>query len=278
MRTVLTGAVSAALACSIACANTPASPGGITAGGALGIVNGSPTGAGSFGNVGALLYDFDANGTLNGNDLLCSGSLISPTVFLTAGHCLSFLPPGSTVHVSFAPDLTAPGISTIQAAGFAIDPRFSHDFADPLDLGVVLLPSSSTAGITPLGLPPAGLLDQMAAQGGLHGQIFQNVGYGASASRNGRPSVRYDDVRQESTSLFMSLQPAWLSLHMNAAKTGLGGDCYGDSGGPKFFAGNAAMVVATVSWGDYPCRALSKNYRLDTASARSFLRQYVPLP
>jgi hypothetical protein len=278
MRTILTAVIAAALACSIACANTPASPGGITAGGALGIINGSPTGAGSFGNVGALLYDFDANGTLNGNDLLCSGSLISQTVFLTAGHCLSFLPAGSTVHVSFAPDLKVAGITTIQASGYAIDPRYGHDNGDPVDLGVVLLPSSSTAGITPLSLPPAGLLDQMAAQGGLQGQIFHNVGYGASISRNGRPSPRYDDVRQESTSPFMSLQPAWLSLHMNAAKTGLGGDCYGDSGSPKFFAGNATMVLATVSWGDFPCRALSKNYRLDTASARSFLRQYVPLP
>jgi len=30
----------------------------------------------------------------------------------------------------------------------------------------------------------------------------------------------------------MGLQPTWLGLLMNTAATGLGGDCYGDSGEP----------------------------------------------
>ena len=278
MRTILTGVIAVALGCSIACANTPAAPGGLGTGGAVGIINGSPTGAGSFGNVGALLFDFNNNGVLNGDDQLCSGSLISPTVFLTAGHCLSFLPPGSALYVSFAPDLYAAGITTIQATGFAIDPRFGHDSADPLDLGVVLLPSGSTGGVTPLGLPPLGLLEQLSDHNGLRGQTFLNVGYGTSASRTGPPTFPNNGRRLVSTSPFKSLEPAWLSLHMNEAKTGQGGDCYGDSGGPKFLASNTAMVVAIVSWGDIPCRALSKSYRLDIASARSFLGRFVSLP
>src|SRR6188508_958230 len=117
-----------ALAATMACSNNPATPGGAnSAGGALGIIGGAPTGSGSYRSVGALLYDFDQNGIINANDQLCTGSLIAPTVVLTAGHCLSFLPAGSTLYVSFAPDLSASGITTITATGFAIDPGFGHD-------------------------------------------------------------------------------------------------------------------------------------------------------
>jgi hypothetical protein len=76
------------LAAAVACANSPAAPGGASsAGGSLGIIGGAPTGSGSYRSVGALLYDFDQNGIINANDLLCTASLIAPTVVLTAGHC-----------------------------------------------------------------------------------------------------------------------------------------------------------------------------------------------
>src|SRR2546425_1910186 len=48
------------------------------------IINGQPTGDNTFSNVGALLFDFDQNGVITGDDALCSGCLIAPTVFLTA--------------------------------------------------------------------------------------------------------------------------------------------------------------------------------------------------
>ena len=267
------------LAAAVACANNPASPGSAnSAGGSLGIIGGAPTGSGNYRSVGALLYDFDQNGIINVNDQLCTASLIAPTVVLTAGHCLSFLPAGATIYVTFAADLSAPGFAKITATGFAIDPRFGHDQSDPIDVGVVMLPAGSTAGMTPLSLPPAGLLDTLSAKNGLKEQDFVNVGYGVDASANGRPSFSYDGQRRVSTSPFKSLQKSWLELAMNASATGEGGDCYGDSGGPKFMVGNSSMIVATVSWGDSPCRSLSKSYRIDTASARSFLSRFVPLP
>ena len=34
------------------------------------IINGTPTGAGSFASVGALLFDFDRNGVINGDDIV----------------------------------------------------------------------------------------------------------------------------------------------------------------------------------------------------------------
>jgi trypsin len=241
------------------------------------ITNGSPTGA-AFGNVGALLFDFDRDGTIEGGELICSGGLISPTVFLTAAHCVAGAPPSTVLWVSFDPDLLPAPSPVIRAVSFHFDPAFGHDQADLHDLAVVILPSGSTAGIEPLQLPTAGLLDRRAAQGGLVGQLFLNVGYGVSGSVTGRPAFTYDGNRNMSKAEFVALQPSWLELLMNSNATDEGGDCFGDSGGPKFFDGNTRLIVATVTKGDPPCRATSFDYRLDTQSARAFLGQFVSLP
>jgi len=243
------------------------------------IINGTPTG-GEFPSVGALLFDYNRDGAINGDDEWCTGSLIAPTVFLTAAHCVisSYTPPGSRFYVSFSPDLYAGSFSYITATGYTYDPAYGHDMADLHDLAVVFLPARATRGLTPYQLPPAGYLDRLAAQGGLADQIFVNVGYGTANTRTGVPDFPYDGLRKVSESEFLALQPAWLGLNMNISATGLGGDCYGDSGGPKFLQGNLNVIVATVTTGDYPCRATSWDYRTDTENARAFLGQFVALP
>jgi hypothetical protein len=242
------------------------------------IVNGTPAG-GAYPSVGALLLDFGKDG-VNGDDALCTGSLISPTVFLTAAHCVvgPYTPPGSQFYVSFASDLYAKGMKVIAATGYVYDPEYGHDQAKLHDLAVVFLPASATKGMTPLSLPPAGYLDRLAAQGKLSKALFVNVGYGVSATRTGRPGFFYDGLKSTSKSEFMGLQPTWLGLLMNTSATGEGGDCYGDSGGPKFLDGNPNMVLATVTTGDYNCRATTWDWRVDTPEARGFLGKYVPLP
>lgn len=241
------------------------------------IVGGAPTG-GAYGSVGALLYDFDGNGKIDGMEQTCTGTLVSPTVFLTAAHCVVGYPAGSRFYVSFAPELLPAPRNLLAARSFHYDPAYGHDEGDPHDVAVVILAERSTRGITPLRLPPAGHLDSLAAKNGLAGLTFVNVGYGVSASRTGVPSFGYDGVRRVSTSEFMSLQAAWLNLHMNTSATGEGGDCYGDSGGPKFLRGQEDVVLGVVSTGDYPCRSASRSYRVDTPSARTFLGQFMALP
>ena len=244
--------------------------------------NGTPSGS-SYPSVGALVLDWwEPIGTIDGNDQWCTGSLVSATVFVTAAHCVvgPDTPPGTQFYVSFAPDLLSRQAKFIKATGYASDPAYNHDMAHLHDLAVVVLPAAATRGMTPLALPPAGYLDGLAAQGGLTDQLFVNVGYGSSSSRTGNPNVGFgwDGKRNVSRSEFMGLQPTWLGLLMNANATGEGGDCYGDSGGPKFLDGQPNMVVATVVTGDYPCRATSWNWRLDTPEARGFLGQFVALP
>jgi hypothetical protein len=243
------------------------------------IINGTPTGS-DFPSVGALLFDFNADHVINGDDEWCTGSLIAPTVFLTAAHCVIsvFTPPGTQFYVSFSPDLYARSFKFIKAKGYTFDPGFGHDQADLHDLAVVFLPANATKGMKIYQLPSAGYLDRLAAQGGLVDQIFVNVGYGTANTRTGVPDFPYDGLRKVSESEFMALQPAWLGLNMNISATDLGGDCYGDSGGPKFIKGNLNVIVATVTTGDFPCRATSWDYRTDTENARAFLGQFVALP
>lgn len=271
-RTPLAAALAALATLAAGCADPAAGP---TAKPSL-IVGGTPTGS-SFGSVGALLYDFDGNRRLDGDDQVCTGSLVSPTVFLTAAHCLDFLDPGSQVHVSFSPDLYDHPKS-IAATGYVYHPEFNMTYADGRDIAVVFLPASGTRGITPLRLPPEGYLDALAAKGQLESQLFINVGYGTSASTTGIPRLGYDGVRKVSYSEFMGLKPYFLGLLMQTAATGEGGDCYGDSGGPKFIDGDPTTVVALVVTGDMWCRATSWDYRVDTKSARAFLAPYVKLP
>ncbi len=229
--------------------------------------------------VGALAFDYRQNG-LTGDDQWCTGSLISPTVFLTAAHCVitPYTPPGSQFYVSFSADLYSKNVKFIKAVTYFADPKFGHDQANLHDLAVIILPEGSTRGLTPYRLPTRLELDGLAAKGALASAIFTNVGYGVSASRTGIPSFPYDGRRNISQSEYMALQPYWLGLLMNQSATGLGGDCYGDSGGPKFLTTNPGVVYATVTTGDYNCRATSWDYRTDTDDARAFLGQFVKVP
>jgi len=264
---------SAAIAC-----NEPSAPTGSQTTRPQFITNGVPTGS-AFGAVGDLLFDFDGSGTIEGFETLCTGSLIAPTVFLTAGHCVLF-PPDAQLYVSFDPAVLPGPPNVIAAESFHSHPALflGGPGIAKNDLGVVILPAGATSGITPLQLPPAGLLDQLAAHGGLTEQLFLNVGYGVFASSQGPPSFFFDGVRRVSKSRFKGLTPDWLDLLMSSSATGEGGQCFGDSGGPKFLDESPTMVVGVTSWSDATCRGTGFAQRIDTPSARGFLGQFVSLP
>jgi hypothetical protein len=87
-------------------------------------------------------------------------------------------------------------------------------------------------------------------------------------------------VRYVATGGLNAVTNAWLRISMNPAR-GNGGTCFGDSGGPNFLGAGSSetnIVAATTITGDSMCPATNVDYRLDTASARSFLGRYVTLP
>ena len=158
------------------------------------------------------------------------------------------------------------------AGTFHADPLYNQSQSDPHDIAVVVF-DKAVKGITPAVLPKAGSLSNLPAN-----QLFTSVGYGAYEVTNspGGHQFLYNDVRGVATGTLNTVTKAWLKISMNPS-AGNGGTCYGDSGGPNFL-GTSNVIAATTITGDSVCRSTNVDYRLDTASARQFLGQYVALP
>jgi len=251
----------------------------------------SPAGAITFGapdgeghpNVGVLVVRVDGTDTFG----ICSGTLISPTVYVTASHCTAFFDfleatgHSIQVFVSFDSEFD-PATSTLIPGTHHTNPAFGHDFGDFGDVAVVVF-DAPVADKTPASLPPAGLFDQLGPHG-LRGQQFTAVGYGVTEPSPGAGSLPQTftgfGTRRVSVSSFNALNKTWLRLSQNQA-TGDGGTCFGDSGGPNFMGAGAdeTDVIAGVTvTGDAVCLATNVIYRLDTPSARAFLDDFVTLP
>jgi len=233
------------------------------AGAALAITYGTPDGN-RHPNVGALLAPTQYS---DGTWATCTGTLIAPKIFLTAAHCDQGV---SRVAVTFESSYDASTGKTHWGT-WSADPAYNRAQSDTHDLAVVVL-DKAVKGITPARLPAADSL------GGLKVETkFTSVGYGAqSVTIEKGPTFHYADVRFVATGSLNAVNPTWLRISMNPA-TGDGGTCYGDSGGPNFL-GDTNLLAATTITGDAMCRATNVVYRLDTASARSFLAQFVTLP
>ena len=236
---------------------------------ALGIVGGQPDGTGHP-SVGAL--DLRPMGFV----VPCSGTLVSPTVYVTAGHCTNFLESHGITQAKVTFDPVFADSDTFYTGTVHTDPAFATgSAADPGDLGVVVFDSPVT-GITPAVLPSAGLLDQLGPQG-LRNQPFTEVGYGVSRliTGGGPPDIDRSSAgtRRVASEAFDSLAPAILRLSV----TNDGKPCTGDSGAPQFL-GTSNTIAAVDFTGDHACTAMVGGYRLDTPAARAFLANYVTLP
>jgi secreted trypsin-like serine protease len=203
----------------------------------------------------------------DGTWLYCSGTLISPTVFLTAAHCAE---DGERVGVTFDPDYEAG--DKVYYGTFRADPLYPGSSSDSHDIAVVVL-DRAIKGITPALLPTADSLSGLSST-----QQFTSVGYGAYEVTNepGGHRYLYDDVRMVGTGTLNAVNKTWLRISGNPA-TGNSNTCYGDSGGPNFL-GTTTVIAGITITGDAVCRSTNVVYRLDTPSARAFLGQYVTLP
>ena len=271
-----------------ACApdSTPARP--MAPGDPAFIVNGTFDATNTYRNVGALIVKRLRDGQVFPE---CSGTLIAPTVFLTAGHCTSFVaslsPADFAIGVSFANpipwgDLTNAQSAVIPATSIVTDPDYNQRQSDPADLGVIIIPAQATAGIPSATLPTLGLLDELRASHVLQDKQFTAVGYGLFARVVGGGTPFFLDYnpepRQYASSSFNALSPGYLRLSQNPSH-GDGGTCFGDSGGPNFISVNGTLVLAaTTVTGDPNCRSTNVDYRLDTETARRFLGAFVSLP
>ena len=233
-------------------------------------------------NVGALVADWNEESP--GPDQFCTGTLVSPTLFLTAAHCMTDWPEGTEFWVTFSPTYDEEAVSPtglVPVSDFTIHEGFGQPGggSDAHDIAIVELASPQSA--TPAELPTLGLLNTYSERQ-LRQLGFTTVGYGiVRNSKTGGPHGFIDRTdRLVAQQTLLSLQPSWLLLNMNPS-TGSGGTCYGDSGGPHFLGGmESNLLVSLTVTGDAMCRASDKTYRLDTVSAQEFLSRFglVPAP
>jgi len=241
-------------------------------------------------NVGAVLIEVPMPDGTSQLQVFGSGTLIAPTVVLTAGHVTAYLnyllymDQITKVYVSFDADLISSTRTLLPVDSCITHPLFNgfrgpSGRSDPYDVGILILPDE-VVGITPavLPLPEVGVLDNLLNEGALRQgknvAKFTVVGYG-SALNWPPPEITYGSQRQSAESGFQALLPAWLRLSQNQ-KTGNGGTGYGDSGGPVFCTiGGQEVLVAVTSWGDKNTISMGFYYRIDTAEARSFIDPYL---
>jgi hypothetical protein len=252
----------------------------------------------------ALWDGSDADTAPDRFDWVCTGTMVDDDTFLTAAHCTDDWPAGTSWYVSLDQDVhglldayAADGITGPAAAAKALaehhvvqgtphqDAAYPGSSSDLHDIGVLELDAAAatvaadTWGFTPARLPSAG---QLSALGGRHLDALDwtAVGYGTEEAHRGPGGHTHPGggVRMKAPVDFNALNKTWVRLAMNESR-GLGGACYGDSGGPNFVAIDGQLVLAaTTITGDTPCYATNVAYRLDTPSARAFLGQYVTLP
>ncbi len=227
-------------------------------------------------NVGTMVVEVDGE-----KFSVCSGTLIDADTFLTASHCTAFpeeVLGTNEVWVSFD-SVFDPDASKLYAGTTRTHPKFgSGGFSDANDIAVIEL-DRPIMSITPAQLPTAGFLDGLSSMQ-LKSATFTAVGYGAvrETRKMAWQSLLDNSERRFGLQTANALRPSWLQLSMNQA-TGDAGTCFGDSGGPHFFGGATSNLLVSITvTGDLWCKATDTTYRVDTASARDFLEDFVTLP
>ncbi len=232
-------------------------------------------------HVGLLVFDVDGSPAWR-----CSGTLLSPTVMVTAGHC-TFGTSGGRVWFEADVDSGIPGNGYPFGGGTSIEFSAIHthpDYVDAAfylyDVGVVILSQPVNAG-TYGQLADIGLLDTLSTKRGLQNQSFTVVGYGLQSVV---PSLQADRVRYQGTVKLISVKgTAGIPAGTSATFTnnpgngnGSGGTCFGDSGGP-IFHGDSNVIAAITSFGlNANCAGTGGGYRVDTADDQAFINQFLP--
>lgn len=214
----------------------------------------------------------------------CSGTLVSPTIFLTAGHC-TFGTDRTTIW--FEEDINDRATSGYPFGGpTSVEgtPYTHPDYDDSAfylnDLGVVVL--DEPVVLDEYGaIPELGYFDDFFVKRGPNKQTFTAVGYGLQRSMPDQTGLTEASLeRLQATPLRIINQDAAFGekkagnsvLFSNNASSG--GTCSGDSGGPIFVEGSN-VVAAVTSYGiNERCAGTGGGYRVDTADDLAWLATF----
>jgi hypothetical protein len=192
---------------------------------------------------------------VRGERVFCTGTLVSPTVVVTAGHCIG----QPDVAALFG---TAVGDGELRDV---IDQRAHPDFdAVTLshDIGVVLLAEPAPESIEPIAMRVQPLSASAV------GAPLRLVGFGLTAADPTAESGR----KREGVTILDALDPLSFTFVPSPSQT-----CMGDSGGPAFMDfGGVEQLVGVTSAGDQSCEEYGRDTRVD-AFVADFVLPYIEL-
>ena len=226
--------------------------------------------------------------------------MVSPTVFLTAGHCTEQPAAQAQLFFSTGPIPTDPNYTSKASGGQGCDnpavtgypchgdvggtththPQFDSDAFYLFDLGVVQIDDEDAVSLQTYGkLPQLNSLDTLKST---RSTTFTAVGYGLQKA--------FPDAsawKDEAAKVRMVAHPKLIAINtpttgdyslVLSANANTGGTCFGDSGGPNFL-GDSNVVAGVTSYGKNPtCAGQGGVYRVDRADDLAWLATFGVAP